>query len=93
MALNEVIALIFTVVLCILAALILPFAAIPVEVIFGPQIAGGLLSAIMGSWAFRIVYLVIFINLMMDTYKVPNLKSLFFKRRLVVMLTEDKQAE
>jgi len=37
------------------------------------------------------VYLVIFVNLMMDTYQVPNLKSLVWKRKLVTVTVADKK--
>ncbi|MDD5751473.1 MAG: hypothetical protein PHS73_03055 [Candidatus Peribacteraceae bacterium] len=88
MAMNGILAGVLSFVICFLAAVVLPIAAIPVEVIFGKDVSQGILSCILNSWLFRVVYAIVFINLMLDTYNIRNLRRFFWKRKLVTLTTD-----
>jgi len=93
MAVNGILSMVLCLGLFFVGALVLPFAAIPIEEIFGQSAAHGVLSCIMNSWTFRIVYAIIFVNLMMDSYNIRNVKSLFWKRKLVTVTMSGNQTE
>ncbi|MFA6038642.1 MAG: hypothetical protein WCV62_01895 [Candidatus Peribacteraceae bacterium] len=79
-AVNGLIALFLSGMICIVLALVLMFASIPIGIIANTD-PTAFLQSLMDTWMFRIVYVIVFANLMMDTYNVPNLKGLVWKKR------------
>ncbi len=79
-ALNGIIALIVTPLLWLVLAIVLFFALIPVSVV-STDAAHFLESLLMEEWMFKIIYAIVFCNLMMDEFNIHNLKRFFWKKR------------